>query len=80
MLKILAISQWLVIVFSPLERVLGTVDMIFFNVIIELMPFLVIFELFRLDSNIFHSNFVCFFSKGLILSFYNFCILNEVLL
>ena len=37
------------------------------------MPFHVFFELFRLDSKYFYSNFVYFFSKGLKLSFCDFC-------
>ena len=54
--------------------------MTFFIVIIDLMPFHVFFELSRLDSEYFYSSFVYFFLKGLILSFYDFCILNEILL
>ena len=75
----LAISQELVVVFSPWESVLGTVDMTFFIVITDLILFHVFFELLRLDSKYFCSNFVYFFSKGLLFSFYDFCILNEVL-
>ena len=45
------------------ESVLGTVDMTFFIVIIDLMPFHVFFELFRLESKYFFNNFVYFFSK-----------------
>ena len=53
LLKALAISQGLVIVFSSLESVLGTVDMTFFLVIIDFIPFQVFVELFRLDSKYF---------------------------
>ena len=80
LLKTLAISHGLVIVFSPWGSVLDTVDMTFFIVIIDLMPFNVFFELLRLDPKYFCINFVYFVSKGLILSCYDFCILKEVLL
>ena len=69
-----AILQGLVIVFSPCESVLGTVYKAFFIVLIDLMPFQAFFELFRLDSKYFYSNFVYIFSKGMI-SFCDFCIL-----
>ena len=65
LLKALEGLQGLVILVSPWEResVLGTVDMTFFIVIIDLMPFHVLFELFRLESKYFFNNFVYFFSK-----------------
>ena len=44
LLKKLAVSQELVIVFSPRESALGTVDMTFFIVIIDLMTFHVFFN------------------------------------
>ena len=44
LLKKLAVSQGLVIVFSPRESALGTVDMTFFIVIIDLMTFHVFFN------------------------------------
>ena len=53
----------LVIVLSPWDRALSTVDMTFFIVTIDLMPFHVSFELFRLDLKYFFSNFVCFFFR-----------------
>ena len=54
----------LVIVLSPWDRALSTVDMTFFIVTIDLMPFHVSFELFRLDLKYcFFASFVCFFFR-----------------
>ena len=42
MLKTWAISEGLVVVFTPWETILGTVDISFFIVIIDLTPFNVV--------------------------------------
>lgn len=81
MLKTLVISQRLVIVFLPWESVLGTADNISFIAMVDLMLFQVLFVLFRLDSkSVFYGNFVHYFSKRMMISFYDFYILNEILL
>ena len=75
----LAILQGLVFKFSPCEIVLGTVVM-FFNVMMDLIPLQMILALFQLNSNYFLKQFSLHFcSEGLIIRFYGFCIANKVL-
>ena len=81
LLRTLAISHGLVVVFTPWESVLGTVDMTFFIVNgFNALPYIFWIVQVRLKICFIVILFTYFFSKGLKISFYDFCILNEVLL
>ena len=62
----LAMSYGLVIKFSPCKIVLATEDVMFFNVMVALIPFQMVLTLFQFDSKYFYNNFVYFFPKELI--------------
>ena len=49
----LAVPKWLVIKFSPFKIVLSTEYVMFFNVMINLIPFQMILVLFQFDSKYF---------------------------
>ena len=54
-----------IIKFSPCKIVLGTEEVMFLNVIMDLIPFQIILALFRFDSKVFIMIFfLTFFQKG----------------
>ena len=76
-----------IIKFSPCKIVLGTEEVMFLDVIMDLIPFQIILALFRFDSKVFLMIFFFnLFSKGLIISFcvfvlqMKFCFFSGMLL
>ena len=70
--------MWVSDCVPPCENVLGTGDMMYIFYYKTLNTFPVVFHIIPIGLRIFYSNFVYFFSKGLKVSFCNFCTSDEV--